>query len=47
MQSDDIGDIFDAFVGDEMRTRINQSNAIIRVSASYLAEKWTTFVNNM
>ena len=47
MQNEDMDVAFDAFVGDEMRTRINQSNAVIRVSASYLAEKWTTFVNNM
>ena len=43
MQSDDIGDIFDAFVGDEMRTRINQNNAITSVPASYIMEKWIVF----
>ena len=43
MQSDDIGDIFDAFVGDEMRTRINQNDAITSVPASYLMEKWMLF----
>ena len=47
IQNDDMDDLFDAFVGDEMRTRINQTNAVIRVSASYLAEKWISFVNNM
>ena len=47
IQNDDMDAIFDAFVGDEMRTRINQTNAVIRVSASYLAEKWISFVNNM
>ena len=47
IQNDDMDVIFDAFVGGEMRTRINQTNAVIQVSASYLAEKWTTFVNNM
>ena len=44
---DDMDVMFDKFVGDEMRTRINQTNAITSVSASYLAEKWTSFVNGM
>ena len=46
-QNDDMDAVFDAFVGDEMRTRINQTNAVTSVSASYIAEKWTSFVNGL
>ena len=47
IQNDDMDVVFDTFVGNEMRTRINQTNAITSVSASYLAEKWTSFVNGL
>ena len=42
-----MGDIFDAFVGDEMKNILTKTNLVIPVDASYLAEKWKTFVFNM
>ena len=47
IQGDDMDVVFNTFVGDEMRTRINQTNAVTSVPASYLAEKWTSFVNGL
>ena len=46
-QNDDIDVLFDMFVGDEMRTCINQTNDVTSVSASYIVKKWERFVNNM
>ena len=47
IQNEDMDSLFDSFVGVEMRNSINQTNAVTSVPASYLAEKWISFVNNM
>ena len=47
LQNNDMDIIFDDFIGYEMRTCINQTNAVNSVDASYLVKKWETFVNNM
>ena len=47
IQNEDMDSLFDSFVGDEMRNSLNQTNAVTSVPASYLAEKWISFVNNM
>ena len=47
IQNEYMDNLFNAFVGDEMRTRINQTNAVAMIPATHLADKWVSFVNDM
>ena len=47
IQNEYMDNLFNAFAGDEMRTRINQTNAVAMIPATHLADKWVSFVNDM
>ena len=47
IQNEYMDNLFNAFVGDEMRTRINQTNAVAMIPATHLADKWVSFANDM
>ena len=47
MRNEYMKGVFNKFIGDEMIDILTKTNVIIPIDASYLAEKWKTFVLNM
>ena len=47
MRNEYMAGVFNKFIGDEMIDILTKTNVIIPIDASYLAEKWKTFVLNM
>ena len=45
-ENENCGDVFEEFIGEQMRASIKQTNAVQRLPWTYLAEKWMFFMMN-
>ena len=45
IQDYNIGDLFNKFVGDEMRNCINKGNTVSMISMKHITDKWLSFIN--
>ena len=45
-ENENCGDVFEEFIGEQMRASIKQTNVVQRLPCTYLAEKWMFFMMN-